>query len=97
VSVELPHLDLKLVASTFGLIFLAELGDKTQLSVITLVARHGTPWSIFVGAALGLVAVTALGAAFGQGVAALLPQDVLKKGAAALFVVMAALIWFDVL
>jgi putative Ca2+/H+ antiporter (TMEM165/GDT1 family) len=91
------HLDPKVVASTFGLIFLAELGDKTQLTVITLVARHGIPWSVFLGAALGLVAVTALGAAFGQALVAVLPAELLKKGAAVLFVVMAALIWFDVL
>jgi putative Ca2+/H+ antiporter (TMEM165/GDT1 family) len=91
------HIEPRIALSTFGLIFLAELGDKTQLSVITLVARHGTPWSVFLGAALGLVAVTALGAAFGQALVAVLPADLLKKGAALLFVVMAALIWFDVL
>ena len=90
-------MDLKLLLSTFGLIFLAELGDKTQLSVITLVARHRAPWPIFLGAALGLVAVTALGAIFGQGLAAILPEQVLKRVAAILFVIMAVLIWFDVL
>lgn len=90
-------MDPKLILSTFGLLFLAELGDKTQLAVFTLVARHKQPVPIFIGAAVALVLVTAIGAVLGQGVAQVIPQDVIHKGAAALFVVMGILIWFDVL
>ena len=90
-------MDVKLLLSTFGLVFLAELGDKTQLAVFTLVARHKQPIPIFLGAALALVFVTAIGAVAGQGVAQVVPEVVLRRGAAALFVAMAALIWFDVL
>jgi putative Ca2+/H+ antiporter (TMEM165/GDT1 family) len=89
-------MDPKLLFSTFGLIFLAELGDKTQLAVFTLVARHKQPIPIFIGAALALVVVTAIGAVLGQGVAQVVPEDVIHKGAAALFVIMGILIWFDV-
>lgn len=90
-------MDLRLLFSTFGLIFLAELGDKTQLAVFTLVARHKAPIPIFLGAALALVLVTALGAAVGQGVAQVVPEDIIHRGAAALFILMGILIWFDVL
>jgi putative Ca2+/H+ antiporter (TMEM165/GDT1 family) len=90
-------MDLKLLLSTFGLIFLAELGDKTQLAVFTLVARHKAPIPIFLGAAIALVLVTALGAVVGQGVAQIVPEDVIHRGAAALFILMGILIWFDVL
>jgi putative Ca2+/H+ antiporter (TMEM165/GDT1 family) len=89
--------DLKLLLSTFGLLFLAELGDKTQLAVFTLVARHKEPIPIFLGAALALVLVTALAAVVGQGVAQVVPDVVLRRGAAGLFVVMGLLIWFRVL
>lgn len=88
---------LKLLLSTFGLVFLAELGDKTQLAVITLVGRHKQPLPVFIGAAAALVLITALGAVVGQGIAQVVPDVFLKRGAAALFVVMGILIWFDLL
>jgi putative Ca2+/H+ antiporter (TMEM165/GDT1 family) len=88
---------LKLLLSTFGLVFLAELGDKTQLAVITLVGKNKQPLPVFVGAAAALVLITALGAVLGQGVAQVVPDVFLRRGAAALFVLMGLLIWFDVL
>ncbi len=90
-------MDLKLLISTFGLVLLAELGDKTQLAVFTLVARHKQPIPIFIGAALALVLVTAIGALVGQGAGEVIPETVLRRGAAVLFVAMAALIWFEIL
>lgn len=90
-------MDLRLLFSTFGLLFLAELGDKTQLAVFTLVARHKAPIPIFLGAAIALVLVTAIGALVGQGVSQVVPQEVIHRGAAALFILMGILIWFDVL
>ena len=87
-------MDLKLILTTFGLVLLAELGDKTQLSVITLVAKHKQPLPIFLGAAAALVLVTGIGALVGQGVTELVPQETLKKGAAVLFVALGVLIWF---
>ncbi len=90
-------MDLKLVFSTLGLLFVSELGDKTQLAVLTLVARHKQPVPIFIGAALGLVLVTAVAAAVGQGVGQIVPEEALRRVAAVLFVVMGALIWFKLL
>lgn len=50
--------------AAFGLVALLELGDKTQLVTISLATRH--PWKdVLVGAVLGLVAATAIGAAVG--------------------------------
>jgi putative Ca2+/H+ antiporter (TMEM165/GDT1 family) len=79
--------------STFGLIFVAELGDKTQLAVMTQTCKHRRPWPVFVGATVALVAVTALGAAGGRLLGQLIPPDVLRHGAALAFVVMGVLIW----
>ncbi|HUX15774.1 MAG TPA: TMEM165/GDT1 family protein [Phycisphaerae bacterium] len=42
-------MDLKTMLSTFGIIFLAELGDKTQLSILLFGAKSQRPWSVCLG------------------------------------------------
>lgn len=76
----------KLFFLSFGLLFLAELGDKTQLSVFTLVTRHKAPIPVFLGASLALVLVTFIGAFLGETVSRLLPARYLHMGSALLFV-----------
>jgi putative Ca2+/H+ antiporter (TMEM165/GDT1 family) len=90
-------MDLKLLLTTMGLLFISELGDKTQLAVLTLVARHKEPWPIFIGASLGLVLVTAVAVVVGQGIGQVVPEETMRRIAAVLFVIMGALIWFKVL
>ena len=51
---------LRVLLSTFALLFVAELGDKTQLAVISMTAKHKMPIWIFVGATLALAAVTGI-------------------------------------
>lgn len=86
---------LKVLLSTFALLFVAELGDKTQLAVISMTAKHKMPLWIFVGATLALAAVTALGVLGGELLTRFIPEMVLRKVAAVLFVIMGLLMWFD--
>jgi Ca2+/H+ antiporter, TMEM165/GDT1 family len=88
---------LKVFLSTFALLFVAELGDKTQLAVITMTAKHKMPVWIFLGATLALAAVTLLGVLGGELLTRLVPEMVLRKIAAVLFVIMGLLMWFDIL
>lgn len=76
----------KLFLMAFGTLFLAELGDKTQLAVFTLVATHKSPAPIFFGAALALILVTFIGAAFGELVTRYIPANYLQFIAGILFV-----------
>jgi putative Ca2+/H+ antiporter (TMEM165/GDT1 family) len=50
----------RIFATTFGIIFLAEWGDITQITVANFAARYADPVAVAVGAALGLAAVSAL-------------------------------------
>ena len=88
-------IDWKLLWSTFALLFVAELGDKTQLAVICTSANSDCSRTVFLGAALALVSATLLGTLAGQVIARFVSPDVLRKGAAGLFVVMVGLMFFD--
>ena len=90
-------MDWKLLATTFAALFIAELGDKTQLAVITLTCKHQQPLPIFLGASLALTAVTLLGVLGGEAAMRIVAPHVLRKAAAGLFVLMGLLMWFEVL
>ncbi len=85
-------MDGDIVLTTFGLIFVAELGDKTQLAVLAQTCKYRRPWAVFLGASLALTLVTALGAAGGELVGRLVPASVLRIVAALAFVVMGLLV-----
>ncbi len=55
-------MDLKVLATVFAAIFIAELGDKTQIATMLFASDSNTSkWTIFIGASLALIATTALG------------------------------------
>ena len=90
-------MDWKVMLSTLGLLFVAELSDKTQLAVICMTAKTRQPFTVFMGAALALVIVIMLGAVFGEALASAVPTLILRKVAAGLFMVIGVLMFFNVL
>jgi putative Ca2+/H+ antiporter (TMEM165/GDT1 family) len=90
-------MDWKLFLSTFGMIFLAELGDKTQLSALTLTANSKKPVVIFLAASSALIIATLLGVLVGDALFRFIPEFYIRKIAALVFVVMGILLWFRVL
>jgi putative Ca2+/H+ antiporter (TMEM165/GDT1 family) len=88
-------MDWKLILSTFGAIFLAELGDKTQLAAVTLSASTNKPVAVFIGASVALVAVSAVGVAVGAGLSEVLPLGVIRKVSAAAFVLIGIAMLMD--
>ncbi|MEW6105007.1 MAG: TMEM165/GDT1 family protein [Bacillota bacterium] len=85
-------MDWKLFALTFTTLFLAEMGDKTQLAVFTLVAQHRLVIPVFLGASLALSSVSLIGALFGGVVSKFLPAEYLQIAAGILFIGMGAFI-----
>jgi putative Ca2+/H+ antiporter (TMEM165/GDT1 family) len=72
--------------TTFGLVFLAEWGDATQIGTAALVAR--TPehsWQVLTGATLGLWAGAALAVGVGWTAGSWLPKSALRRAAGAVF------------
>ena len=84
-------MDLKLIASTFLAIFLAELGDKTQLVVLSLAAGGKSKWHVFIGAATALVLASAIAVVLGAGLDRFLPEWWIKRGAGVVFVLLGLL------
>ncbi len=64
-----------ILITSFSTIFLAELGDKTQLATLILSAQSGRPLIIFIGAALALVSTSLLGVLIGRWIANNLPRQ----------------------
>jgi Ca2+/H+ antiporter, TMEM165/GDT1 family len=84
-------MDWKLLGSTFALIFIAEIGDKTQLTVLTLAASGKSRLAVFLGGAAALAATTLLAVLLGEGVARVVPHLWLSRAAGLLFVLLGVL------
>ena len=84
-------MDWHVLLATFGTVFLAEMGDKTQIVALSMAAETGRPWSVLLGASLALIAVSALGVLAGSLLGASLPTVWVKRGAAILFLTLGTL------
>jgi putative Ca2+/H+ antiporter (TMEM165/GDT1 family) len=83
-----------LVWTSFLMIFVAELGDKTQLATAGMAARYDAPAAVFAGSTLALILVSGIGAVFGKNVLARLPERWVKAVSGCVFIVFGLLaIW----
>jgi len=87
-------MDLRVLLTTFGIIFLAEMGDKTQLAAMTMAADTKKPWAVFLGASLALTLVSALGVLVGSVVGDYVPLEWVKRVAAIAFIAIGVLMLF---
>ena len=67
-----------LLFTTFVTVFFAEMGDKTQLTTITLSSTTNKPLAVFIGSSVALILATLLGALAGGSIANLIPAFLLK-------------------
>lgn len=80
--------------STFLTIFLAEFGDKTQLSTLLMSAESQSPWVVFLGSAAALVTTSSLGVLLGQWLATrLAPKTVKTAAGASMLLISLKLLW----
>ncbi|GBD25509.1 hypothetical protein HRbin30_00832 [bacterium HR30] len=85
-------MDFKLFLSTFAAIFLAEIGDKTQLAILSLAAGGQSRWAVFLGAALALTATSAVAVLAGEAVSRWVSPNLLRRLAGVCFLLLG--VWF---
>ncbi len=83
--------------STFLTIFLAEMGDKTQLTTLLMSAESGSPWVVFAGSAIALICTSLLGVLIGYWIARRLAPRVLDLAVGILLLLIAGLLMGDVI
>lgn len=88
-------MDWKLLMTVFGTVFLAELGDKTQLAAITLTATTKQPVSVFLGASAALVVVSLVGVLLGAALSEVIPLALVRKLGAVAFVLVGVAMLLD--
>ena len=88
-------MDLRVLLTTFGVIFLAEMGDKTQLAAMTMAAETKKPWAVFIGASVALAGVSALGVLVGAMLGNCVPLEWVKRIAAIAFIIIGILMMLD--
>ncbi|MGK7913012.1 MAG: TMEM165/GDT1 family protein [Synechococcus sp.] len=72
----------------FSTVFVAEMGDKTQLATMLMSAQGKSPWSIFVGSASALVAASLVSVTLGGWLSALVPPELLQGVAGISFILL---------
>lgn len=84
-------MDWKLFGSTFLAIFIAEMGDKTQLATLSFASSGSSRWTVFGASALALVSTSAIAVIAGEAVARYVPPIWIKRAAGTLFIVLGVL------
>jgi len=84
----------QIFATTFITVFLAEIGDKTQLTTLMIAAQSHQPWIVFLGAAIALVSTSLLGVIAGKWLAKTFSPSLLNTLAGLSFLILSiSLLW----
>ena len=78
---------LNLLLSTFITVFIAELGDKTQLATLTISGTSNKPLAVFLGSSSALVIASFMGALAGGSISTFVPEIFLKSIASITFLI----------
>ncbi|UBF29484.1 TMEM165/GDT1 family protein [Kovacikia minuta CCNUW1] len=87
----------KVFGTTFITIFLAELGDKTQVATLLMSAEFHAPWIVFTGAAAALITTSLLGVLVGRWLSTFLAPKTLDTAAGITLALISAWLLWDVI
>lgn len=97
VDTHLPETPAVVFYTTFLTIFLAEIGDKTQLSTLLISAESQSPWVVFLGSAAALVTTSLLGVLLGSWIASRLSPKTVEKAAGVMLLLISVMLFWDVI
>tara|TARA_Y100000589_G_scaffold251514_1_gene239905 strand:- start:146 stop:445 length:300 start_codon:yes stop_codon:yes gene_type:complete len=86
---------INLLISSFITIFIAELGDKTQLATLTLSGNSKKPWAVFLGSSSALIIATLIGVLAGGSISTFIPEIYLKIIASLTFLIIGSRLIYD--
>lgn len=81
-------MDFKLLLVTFWTVFLAELGDKTQIATFCFAAEGKSKLLVFIGSASALVLSSLIAVVLGYEISRFVPPHIIKTAAGCLFVLL---------
>jgi putative Ca2+/H+ antiporter (TMEM165/GDT1 family) len=93
---EKPESALVTFGTTFITIFLAEIGDKTQLSTLLMSAQSHSPWVVFIGSAAALITTSLLGVLLGSWISSRLSPKTVEKAAGVMLLLVSIMLFWDV-
>jgi putative Ca2+/H+ antiporter (TMEM165/GDT1 family) len=83
--------------TTFVTIFLAEIGDKTQLSTLLMSAESHAPWVVFLGSSAALITTSLLGVLLGSWISNRLSPKTVEKAAGIMLLFISVMLFWDVI
>lgn len=86
---------LKIMLSTFLLVFVAELGDKTQLTTMMLSAQSGSKMAVFIGSSLALICASIMGVILGSFINKYISPNLIQTASAVAFIAIGFLLLFN--
>ena len=83
--------------TTFFTIFLAEIGDKTQLSTLLMSAESHAPWVVFAGSAAALITTSLLGVVVGSWISSRLSPKTVEKASGLMLLLISLMLFWDLI
>ena len=85
----------RIIFTTFWMVFIAELGDKTQIETMLLSSQCDTPLPVFIGSSLALICSSFIAVCAGSFITKYIPPNLLQCLAGSIFIIMGFLILFN--
>jgi putative Ca2+/H+ antiporter (TMEM165/GDT1 family) len=92
-----PQKTMVIFTTTFVTIFLAEIGDKTQLSTLLMSAQSQSPWVVFLGSGSALVTTSLLGVLLGSWMANRLSPKIVEKASGIMLLFISIMLFWDLI
>ena len=88
---------ISVLLTTFTTIFIAEIGDKTQVATLLLSAESGRPLYVFIGASIALILSSLIGVLVGKWLSAKVSPDVFNISAGTIMIVIALVLFVQII